>query len=233
MPQTGFFAANPYLFSNLFGLATVALAWTFAGRQRGIMLLAGAVIVLFIPAGVPIDREYWNPVRLGGGSYPGIEDVLYTFVLGARAWFFATVAFRADCAAAASGALFLRRAALVTAPALAAFAGLIAFGAGATLAAFLVPAGVAACVLLLKRQLWRLSLFGALGSALTAYLELLLWLMLWPQLGDWWAPGTPWSVDFLGVPRGDVAWSALVGAAHPAVMGFVCDMRLRSRGVPS
>lgn len=223
MQAADFFAANPYLFTGLFGLATVALAWLVAGAQRRMMLLAGIVTLPFFPFAALFNHEYWWPTRLGGGRF-GIEDAIYTFVLGASAWFFASVLFRDRYAAEGGAALFMRRTIAVTVVAFAAFGLLFALGVGATLPSMLVPTAITAWVLSQKPALWRLSLCGAIGCCALYYAELLLWFAIWPQMRNWWTPGTPWSRSFLGEPIGDVVWSALVGAAHPAILGYLCNV---------
>jgi len=218
--------ASPYLASNLFGLATVALFWLSAGAQRRMLLLAGAVALPFFPLAILFDGEYWTPQRLL--SLPvGIEDALYTFVLGARPWFFATLLDRDRYAPLASPAGFARRAAVTTAAALLAYAALVGSGLGYTLPSLLVPAGLAAVLLLRRPDLWRLAACGAAGTLALGYLELRAWFAIWPSLPGWWTPGTPWSRDLLGVPLGDAVWLALVGATHPTVLAFFCDIRHR------
>lgn len=226
MPPAGFFADNPYLFSELFCLATVGLACFVAGPQRRMMLLAGAVTLPFFPFGGLFDSAYWSPVRVAnlGGWWFGFEDPIYTFVLGARAWFVASIAFRSRYVAMGGPALFVRRAIPVTAVALAAYAGLVALGLGFIVPALLVPVALAAWALARKPELWPLALCGAAGCGALYYAELVLWFRIWPQLSGWWMPGTPWSRDFFGAPIGDVVWSAIVGACHPAVLGYFCDV---------
>ena len=88
MSSAGFLVINPYLLTGLYGLATVIIFWLMAGPQRMLMLLAGAITLPFFPLAALFNGEYWTPVRLGGGPL-GLEDALYSFALGARAWFLA------------------------------------------------------------------------------------------------------------------------------------------------
>ena len=217
-------ANTPYLTANLFGVATVGLAWLCAGSQRRMVLLAGLVALPFFPLSVLFDGEYWTPRRLFSLPF-GIEDALYAFVLGARPWFFATIAFRDRYAARGSAGRFLRRALAITGLALAVYAALVACGLGYTLPSLLVPACLLIWLLRHRPELRPLALGGALGTFALGYVELRLWFSLWPTLPGWWTPGTPWSRDFLGIPLGDATWLAVVGATHPAVLAFFCDVR--------
>lgn len=223
-------ANRPYLDSNLISLAvTLALTWLFAWPQRRMVLLAGAVALPFFPLALLFDGEYWTPQRLF--SLPvGIEDALYTFVLGARPWLFATIGFPRRYAAHARLAGFARNAAVTSAVALLVYAVLVAGGLGYTLPSMLVPALLLAGLLLRRPYLWPLAFFGGLGTFVIGTLELRLWFALWPKLAGWWTPGTPWSQDFFGVPFGDALWLAVVGATHPIVLASFCDVRLRGAG---
>ena len=218
------------MLTGLYGLATVIIFWLMAGLQRMLMLLAGAITLPFFPLAALFNGEYWTPVRLGGGPL-GLEDALCSFALGARAWFLAAMAYRAQYAAATSLAGFARRVAAVTAAALVAYTGLIALGLGVTLPSMLVPACLLAWLLVRRPDLHLLALCGGVGMTLLAYVELRLWFVIGPHLPAWWTPGTLWSRDCLGVPFGDLAWSALVGATHPAVFGFMLDVRRNAEPV--
>ena len=228
MSSADFFADNPYLISGLLDLVTVVLAWLIAGPQRRMVLLAGMVTLPFSPLAALFDHEYWSPTRLGGWR-PGIEDTIYTFVLGARAWFFASIAFRGQYRAEGSAAQFVRRAIPVTAGAFAAYGGLVALGVGIFLPALLVPMAVTVWVLLRKPELWPLSLCGAIGCIALYYAELHLWFAIWPQFSGWWTPDTPWSRSVLGVPLGDLGWTAVVGATHPTVLAVLLGVRWHTK----
>jgi lycopene cyclase-like protein len=234
MPGPGFLADNPYLAGEALFLPTLLVLWLAAGQQRQMMLLAGAMAVaLCLPLGAPFAEAVWNPRHLAG-SRLGMEDLIYSFAFGASSWGLATIAFRNDYAAHASTAKFLRRSALVTAAGLASFGVVLLSGWDAAGATIVSVGAVAGWVLLRKPFLRRLALCGGIGFGLLFYFELLVWLALWPQTRDWWLPGTMWDAEFLGVPVGEPAWAFLIGAAHPALMGFACDVRrVSSNRAPS
>ena len=224
MLPTELVAANPYLAFDAVGLAVVALGWLAAGPQRRMMLLAGTMHLLLLPGAWWLAGEVWTPVNVFGGRL-SLEDAVYTFVFGAGAWCSATLAFREDYAANANVTLFLRRSALVAAPSIFAYGALLASGLGAVLPAFAIPTAVAGWLLVRHPDLRRLALCGGIGTALVYYAMLRLWFVVWPQARSWWTPDTLWSEDFIGVPLIEAGWALMMGAVHPTVMAFLCDVR--------
>ena len=96
--------SEPYLGSELAGLALLSLLWLSAGAERRRMLLAGLLPLLLLPMVPLMDAGYWAPRRLGGASI-GLEDGLYMAQVGAAAWFFASRASRFDAAATPSASM--------------------------------------------------------------------------------------------------------------------------------
>ena len=214
----------PYFGSGLLMLALLVPMLLLAGPQRRMVLLAGAVAVPGVPFAMVFERVYWSPVRLFGWPF-GLEDVLYLFGMGTRAWFFAALLWGAQALTTAEPLTWLRRLGLMTLLGFAGFLGGWALGFPAARVAFLVPVVIAGVLLLLEPPLWRIALAGAVGCAVFGWLELLLQFALWPDYIASWTPATITSASLLGVPAGDLWWSAAVGAAHPVVLAHAAGLQ--------
>ena len=219
-----------YLVTTLWGLLTVALCWGLAGPQRRMMLVSGAVCLPFSPLGGTYNNgSFWTPTHLEvpyllpltafGGPF-GIEDLLCLFIAGARAWFCATLPARRRWITTATPKVFLRRAAALSASALAGSAALRMMDVDYVRISFFVPLAVGTIIAVLRPGYWRLAVAGAIGSALLSSLELRAYFALWPEWPSAWTQGTFSGADILGVKLGDMLWWLVVGAVHPLVMAY-------------
>jgi hypothetical protein len=219
-----FFTEYPYLGSGLLMLAFLLPMLFIAGRQRRMVLLAGATAVPGVPFGLIFERVYWTPARLFGWPF-GLEDLLYLFGMGARAWFFAVLLWSAQVVATAEPGVWFRRLGAMTLLGFAGFLGGWALGFQPARVAFVIPLLIAGLLLLQQPRLWRIALAGSIGCALFGWLELLLQFALWPEYAGSWTPAAITSVELLGVPAGDLWWSATVGAAHPLVLAYAAGVQ--------
>lgn len=218
----------PYFGAGLLMLLLLMPMLLVAGPQRRMVLLAGAVAIPGVPFGLIFERIYWTPVRLFGWPF-GVEDLLYLFGIGSRAWFFAVLLWIAQVRTTAEPETWVRRLAATTL----AGAGLLlagtAFGVPSGQVALLVPMPIAAFLLLRQPQLWRIALAGGVGCAVFGWLELLLQFALWPDFKQSWTRDAITSVSLFGVPAGDLWWSAAVGAAHPLVLAYASGAEIVDR----
>lgn len=211
------FAGLPYLGAALLSLALSLVLIGLAGAQRRAVVLAGLVATPFWPFGMIFTDVYWHPSRLFGWPV-GVEDAIYLFGLGSRAWFFAALAGGAAQAAAPRPVLAWGRLSAITG--LAMLAWLLGWGLGLppSAGAYWIPAGLLAAALLWRPALLPPALAGAAGCLLLGWAELRVWFWLWPDFAASWSPAA-WSGRFvLGAPVGDLVWSALVGATHPVIL---------------
>ena len=209
--------AYPYLGSGLLMLAFLAPMLLAAGPQRRMVLLAGVIAVPGVPFAMVFERIYWTPARMFDWPF-GLEDILYLFGMGTRAWFFAVLLWIAQVRTTADPVTLLRRLAAMTAIGFAGFLAGSVLGFPSARVAFVVPVLIAGFLLVRQPQLWRMALAGAAGCAVFGWLELLLQFALWPDYPASWTRDAITSVSLLGVPVGDLWWSAAVGAAHPLVL---------------
>lgn len=215
---------EPYLGSELAGLALLGVLWLLAGAERWRMLLAGLVPLLMLPMVPLMDAGYWAPRRLWDTSV-GIEDGLYMLHIGACAWFFASRAGPFVSEVPPTPRAVLHRLAWLTGAALAGWAALVWVGLGWNEGLLVTALGIGGAALWRRPGQWRAALAGGLGNALWFGAELRLWFLLWPELADWWTAGAWSSGLVLGVPMGDVVYAGLFGAVHPLVLAAVLGGR--------
>ncbi|MBL8663836.1 MAG: hypothetical protein JNM29_13455 [Candidatus Odyssella sp.] len=223
-----FFDAYPYLGCGFLMLAFLVPMLLAAGPQRRMVLFAGIVALPGVPFAMVFERVYWTPERLFGWPF-GVEDVLYLFGMGTRAWFFAALPWMARLRTTPAPATLLRRLGAMTALGIAGFLAVSALGLPPARVAFAVPALIAGVLLVRQPHLWRLALAGAAGCAVFGWLELLLQFLLWPHYLASWTRDAITSASVLGVPAGDLWWSAAVGAAHPLVLAYACGAEIAGR----
>ena len=217
---------NPYLFSNLPWLAVVILfAWRTRYRDYArAAIFSGFVCVPFSFAEAT-SSAYWHPKMLGGMSW-GFESMLFTFVSGATVWMIATATVRQDCAIEARsfaevfrctvpGALFVT----------ALFLFLLWLGVNCVTASILCPLPVFIVLLFRRRSLWRLSVAGLAGFPLLYAVIVKIQLAVFPNYLSYWNKGGTWDTLVFGVPRGEIAWAAIMGAAWPVAIASALNIR--------
>jgi hypothetical protein len=52
---------------------------------------------------------------------------------------------------------------------------------------------------------------------------------VWPNYLSYWNPGGTWGTLVLGVPRGEIAWAAIMGAAWPVAIASALNVRFAAR----
>lgn len=223
-------AAHPYLVATLAGTALAALAWAFAGPQRGPMLWAGAMEAIHAPFSPLFGQVYWSPGRLGGQIF-GIEDILVCVMLGAGVWFAAALPWRDRLRAPADrdGAL-LRFVILVLVPIPVGMG--LRYGLNLTVMESLIVGmlGLTAVLLALRPDLWRLSVAGVLIYLPYYLVFMALCLALIPGFAAVWDGPELWGPRLLGVPVDELAWATAFAACYPAVVATVLDLRFGPPG---
>jgi hypothetical protein len=218
--------AYPYLLLSLtwFGVFVVALA--FAPRRlRSVTLLSAALAAPFALTSPLVVPSYWNPSRVAV-LLAGPEDVLFACA-------------SAGIASLASVRLLRRRIRFwprteriwwrYLAGACCGLAiGDSSWRLGATpMTATVMAFGVVAAVLLwLRPELWRLAVSGVPGFALAYFAVLKLWYQLVPSFAAQWNPRGLWGPIVFGVPLDEVVWAAAFGLAWPVFAAYLFDARL-------
>lgn len=217
--------AYPYLFASLLcvGLVAIAIRGLLPRRQRRIAVLSGALSVPFGVFSIFLEGDYWNPVRLVRGPV-GIEDFMVSFAVGAGAWTAAVLplhrrlSFRADVRA-------------IPPRLVAPLVYVLTFGAFLALGLPVMSAYLATLAIVIAREGLRhphlrpLAATGALLFAPSYALTMGLIFAIWPDFAGQWNPAPPWGVPVLGIPAGELAWSAFYGAGVPLILGGVFRAR--------
>jgi hypothetical protein len=221
---------NPYLFSNVPGLAIVI----FLARRTRYRDYARAAIfsgLACIPCSLaePLSGAYWRPKLLGGMTW-GVESALFTFVSGATVWMIATAAIRKDCSIKArSFAEIFRRMTPGALAVTALFLVLLRLGVNCVTAAVVSPVPLLIFLLFRRSSLWRLSVAGLVGFTPFYALVVKLQFAVWPNYLSYWNPGGTWGTLVFGVPRGEVAWAAIMGATWPVAIASALNVRFAAR----
>lgn len=224
--------AYPYLFASLLCVGLVAIAiWGLLPRQqRRMAILSGALSVPFGVFSIFLEGAYWNPVRVVRGPI-GIEDFLASFAVGAGAWTAAVLplhrrlSFRADVRA-------IPRRLVAPLVYVLTFGGFLALGIPVMSAYLATLAIVIARESLRHPHLRPLAATGALLFAPSYALTMALIFAIWPDFVRQWNPAPPWGIPVLGVPAGELAWSAFYGAGVPLILGGIFRARWREPGSP-
>jgi len=223
---------NPYLFSNVPGLAIILLlAWRMRHRDYARAAIFSGLACIPCSFAEVASGAYWHPKLLGGMTW-GFESALFTFVSGATVWMIATAASSKGCSIGAStfGDVFRRMtpgALIVTAL----FLLLLRLGVNCVTATVLSPLGLLIFLLWRRRSLWRLSLAGLAGFTPFYTLLVKLQFAAWPNYISYWNPGGTWGTLLFGVPRGEIAWAAIMGAAWPVAIASALDMRFATHAL--
>ena len=223
---------NPYLFSNVPGLSIILFfAWRMRHRDYARAAVFSGLACIPCSFAESASGEYWQPKLLGGMTW-GFESVLFTFVSGATVWMIAAAASHKGCSIGVStfGEVFRR----MTPGALAVtalFLLLLRLGVNCVTATVLSPLGLLIFLLWRRKSLWRLSLAGLAGFTPFYTLLVRLQFAVWPDYISYWNPGGTWGTLFFGVPRGEIAWAAIMGAAWPVAIATALDVRFATHAM--
>jgi len=90
-------------------------------------------------------------------------------------------------------------------------------------------AGLLLFLLVRRLSLWRLALTGLICFTPAYVLELKFEIAAWPNYISYWDAGGLWGTLVFGIPRGEIAWAAVFGAAYPVVIASALDIRFDGR----
>jgi hypothetical protein len=225
-----FVRRNPYLFSSLPWLALVIfVAWRTRYRDYARAAIFSGLACMPFSVAEATTSAYWRPKLLGGMSW-GFESVLFAFVAGAIVWMIATATMRQDCSIEARSLAEVFRNTVPGALAVAAlFLVLLRLGVNCVPAAVLCALPRLILLLFRRPSLWRLSVAGLVGFPPLYALVIRLDFLVWPNFFSYWNPGGAWDTLLFGVPRGEIAWAAIMGAAWPVAIASALNVRFATR----
>jgi hypothetical protein len=221
-----FVRANPYLFGNLFVLASVSLLSLLASnRDYKRAAVFSGLACLPCALAESTSGAYWHPVLLGGKSI-GVESFVFTFASGFTVWLTAAWWRRNRCTAGIGSfkaGIFQLMPWTLTMTAV--YVCLWLAGMNCVTATLVTSAGLLLYLLARRASLWRLALAGLVTFTPLYMLEIKLQFAAWPTYISYWNPGGLWGTLVLGIPRGEIAWAAMFGAAYPVVIASALDVR--------
>jgi hypothetical protein len=170
-------------------------------------------------------KNYWHPIRLGGGVL-GPEDMLFAFNVGATAGLAAVWLHRHKLIVAARPVSRIGRILAVGIPAQCAFLLLYSMSRAGIASMILTQIIAVVPVLLLRPDLWRFSAAGGIGFSLIYCAIVKGVFCIWPDFVACWKSTPPWGLLLFGIPLGEIAWAVSFGLFWPLFAGFVFDLRL-------
>jgi hypothetical protein len=221
--------SHPYFFANL-PLFAVVCAILTRGRRGQLCRLALYSALACLPCSLLAlkDGGYWRPARLGGGRI-GVEDLVFTFTSGAAAWLCAAWLYRRDLSAPSHLPVSraVRRLLLWGLTSDVLLAALWRAGLDPMSTALLAAIPLLTVLLIQRRRLWILACTG-LTFFVPAYFSVVkLQFAIFPDYSLQWNQQGPWAAQFLGLPAGELAWSAAFAFFWPVVIASAFDVELR------
>jgi hypothetical protein len=215
----------PYFFANILSsLILLTAGRIFLSRQQWqLMILSGLLSVPCFPFLIFFEKEYWNPVRLGGWML-GIEDLFCSFWVAALAWFTVAMPLRNHIILNDQLRISWYRYRIICGISVILFLllYLLEFGGMGSL---LLTCGIVAILLLIRnRKLWPLFITGIFLYPVLYLVLLKYFYWIWPHFVKQWNPLSFWGgTSFLEIPRGEITWAVIFGAYWPLLMTYVLD----------
>lgn len=221
-----------YFFANLPLFTAVSVVVILGSRSQLCRLaLYGGLACLPCSLLALTDRGYWRPVRLGGGPI-GVEDLVFTFTVGATVWLCAAWPYRRNLRMPShvQASRVVGRLLLWTLPMEALLAALWLAGLDHVSAMLLASIPLLTVLLFRRRQLWILALTG-LAFFVPVYCACVrLQFTIFPDYPLQWNKEGLWAVKFLGLPAGELAWAAAFAIVSPMLIASVFDVEIGQAG---
>ena len=217
----------PYLFSGLLwlGVALAVVRMLPHSQHRTLMVRLGLIMIPNFLFSALTEQDYWSPRRLGGWAV-GIEDVLCSFNIGVAACLPAMILFRRRLVFPDRDVAKMRRILAIVCLATGSYLVMLALGRSSMATLILTQVLAVALLLVLRPDLWPLSLSGGAGFLLFYCATVKLYFWIWPDfVSSWWGP-PPLGLLLFGIPVGEIAWAASYGLFWPLFAGFVFGLRL-------
>jgi hypothetical protein len=225
-----FVQVHPYLFANLplLGLVLLLPRMT-SNRDYERAAIFSGLACLPCSLAEATSAEYWHPMLLGG-VHCGVESMIFTYSAGAAVWLLAALWKLENCTLGIrsfrTGFFHLSPWALSLT---AVYVGLWLAGMNCVTATLVSSAGLLLFLLVRRLSLWRLALTGLICFTPAYMLELKFEFAAWPNYIAYWNAGGLWGTLVFGIPRGEIAWAAVFGAAYPVVIASAFDIRFDGR----
>jgi len=219
------FDAYPYLALSLAMQAPLAAGLLWCRGQRRLLLLSAALAAPFAFTSYFYVPDYWRPIRVANFLRTGPEDLLVSGAMGACIWVVALWPFRRRVRYHVTAARCVGRYAWVAALGVALAFTTKVLGWRAAPGSLITIGAMALLLAVLRGELWRCALAGAIGFPLCCVPLLSASYRLWPHFAEQWNHANLLGVSMFGVPVEEVAWALVTGATWPLFIGYVFDAR--------
>ncbi|MCB1498781.1 MAG: hypothetical protein KDK07_03160 [Bauldia sp.] len=223
-----------YLIATLLIGLVIPVALFFPSRHRITIMLAGAIELLHSPPVIVFNDVYWNPPRMGGGSW-GLEDLILSFGLGAGVWAAAIAPLHSRLRYSFAPRRVIIRLLCVGLPPVALALGVREAGVSVMTNLLIVMLATGAVLALLQPRLLRLSAAGVL--IYPPYYLAVLFLCGWLIDGFFaiWSGPELWGIRIVGFPIEEIIFVYLFSFCYPLIIGTVLSAQIieRPRDAPT
>lgn len=198
-------------------------------EYRKLTLWAGLICIPGSALALLHNLWYWQPVRLGGGPF-GVEDIMFTFSVGALSCLLAAFPHRRRLKPDIQPLPCLKRF-LLSGVLFGAFC-LFLWLAGIKGLENTLTGGAAALAVLLfhRRDLIPLATTGFLLFSPVYLFIVKIQFMLWPDYVSQWNAGGFLGKILAGCPWGEIIFAALFGAGWPVYIAYIFNFVLAKPG---
>ncbi len=221
-----FYSTFPYLTLIIAQFLVFVLCFLAANKHRWPMFLSallsapfGFFSVFFVPA-------YWQPLRIGEWVGTGIEDIIFSFANGGIVWFMVTWPLRKRLSVDIQVKRVLKRYLLLFIPGISFFLIILFMGFDPMTAVLLGMVVMSSIIILLRCQLWLLSVVGAVCFGVLYTIICHIIFTLDPDFLMQWNLNALSGYFFLGVPLEEIAWSIGFGATWPLFVAYPFNTRI-------
>ncbi len=222
-----FIRSHPYFFANLPLLVMLLIFIKFSRPliYSRLILLSGLLCAPGSITALIHNQTYWNPVRLFGGFF-GIEDIMFTFIIGSLTWLVAAFPLRKRMIMEIHVLSWFKRSV---------FCGVLFFSGSALiwltgikgLENTLISGILALLVLLvIYRRVWYMALFSVLIFVPVYYFIVRIQFLLWPEYLLQWNQTAELGKFFLDLPAGELLFAVLFSSTWVFYVMFVFRVRL-------
>ncbi len=190
------------------------------------MLISGAMSSPFAVASLFFVPEYWDPARLFDAII-GIEDIIFSFSNGGIVWMLSVWSLKNKLLIILKPYRIIVRSALCLLLWISTTYVFIFLGTGIMASVFLSLMLLELMLILLRYDLWIISLSGAIRFSLLYFIFIKVCFIIWPEFIAQWNTEKLWGITFMDIPIEEILWGVGFGAVWPLCLAYVLDVKIK------
>lgn len=222
----------PYLWWSLSSLTLALLILLRDPHQRRYCLVSGLLSAPYGFASLVYVPEYWNPIRIITFWKTGPEDLIFSFANGVVAWKIAALLTSGRLVSSIDLRHILFGYGVISGLGFGLTAACWSLGVGIMASTMIACGPITLVLLVVRRNLWLLSLAGGVGFSLYYFPTLLLIFRIWPSFLDQWNSRNLWGASLVGIPADEMVWAFVYGLVWPLWMGWLFRSRINNQSFP-